>query len=244
MLAMQCLSRIAGMSRGLAVFVFGASALAWAGVEPSGSAVIRGIDAEVQARVANVAGFIDVERYDVFRGQDETNPAAEITVKVTYRKGVGKSYTILSQKSSALIRRFGLKPLLENEKEINEPGKVADSWFTSANYEMKLNSAAVEDVNGRACYQLAITPKHKAPNMIEGRLWVDAKDFSIVKVEGVASQKPSIFAGATHMTRDYENIDGYPMATHAQAESSSPWFGRTVVTIRYSDYQLQTQPAR
>lgn len=226
----------------LAVFICFGSANSRAA--PSESSVIAGIDAAVQARVANVAGFTDVERYDVYRGQDETDPAAEITVRVTYRKGMGKSYTILSQKGSSIIRQFGLKPLLENEKEINRPGKVEGSWFTSANYEMKLKSGSIEEVKGRASYTVAIAPKHKAPNMIDGTMWVDAKDFSIVRVAGIASQKPSVFAGTTHMMRDYANIDGYPMATHARAESVSKLFGRTVVTIDYSNYRLELRPAR
>lgn len=244
MLALIALSRTAVASLLLTLLMCGSSAIAWAAAEPAQSSIISGIDAAVQARVANVAGFTDVERYDVYRGQDETHPAAEMTVKVTYRKGVGKSYTVVSEKGSAVIRKFGLEPLLENEKEINQPGEVESSWFTSANYEMKLKSGSVEWLNGRPCYALAIKPKYKAPNMIDGTLWVDAKDFSIVRVAGIASQKPSFFAGTTHMMRDYVSIDGYPMATHARAESDSRWFGRTVVTIEYRDYQLELPPAR
>lgn len=244
MLAMKGLLRGPAGLPFLALLVYGAFALAWAAEGPSEASIIAGIDAEVQARVANVAGFTDVEHYAVYRGTDETHPSAEITVKVTYRKGAGKSYTILSQKGSALIRKFGLKPLLDNEQELNQPGKVENSWFNSANYQMKLKSGATERLDGRACYALAITPRHKAPNMIIGTLWVDAKDFSIVKVEGIASQKPSIFAGATHMMREYVDIDGYPMAVRARADSKSPLFGRTVVAIDYGDYELQVRPPR
>lgn len=244
MLAMKGISRSAGVSGVLALVAYGGLGMAWAAAGPTDLSVSARIDAEVQARVANVAAFTDIERYSVYRGGDEVHPAAAITVKVTYRKGVGKSYTVLSQSGSALIRRFGLMPLLENEKDINRPGKVENSWFTSSNYEMKLQSGTVVRLNGRACYALAIAPKHKAPNMIEGTLWVDATDFSIVKVEGTASQKPSIFAGTTHMMREYMNIDGYPMATRARAESDSLLFGRTIVTIDYSDYHLELRPAR
>ena len=41
------------------------------------------------------------------------------------------------------------------------------------------------------------------------------------------------------MMRQYTQLEGYPMAMHARAESNSMFFGRTVVTIDYSDYQLQ-----
>ena len=80
--------------------------------------------------------------------------------------------------------------------------------------------------------------------MIIGTMWVDARDGSLVQIDGVASKNPSVFSGTTHMMRQYTNIDGYSMAIHARAESDSSLFGRTVVTIDYSDYKLEiTEPA-
>jgi hypothetical protein len=170
--------------------------------------------------------------------------AAEITVKCTYRKESGKTYQVLSQKGSALLIRVGLRPLLDNEKDINIPGKVQQSWFTSANYEMKLKPAPAQQTNGRDCYVFDVKTKRKATNMIDGTLWVDAQNGMIVRLDGIASRSPSPLSSAPHMTRDYANIDGFPMATHAHAESKSGFFGRTVVTIDYSQYQLQIQPAK
>ncbi|MGB8031829.1 MAG: hypothetical protein WCF30_19425 [Terracidiphilus sp.] len=207
--------------------------------KPDSADVIRLVDAAVAARVDNVLGFADVEHYSVYRGNDEAHPVAEMTVKDTYKKGVGKTYTVLSQSGSSLALRVGLKPLLENETKINLPDQVAKSWFTSANYEMKLDSSRAQKLNGRDCFALAIEPRQKAPNMIDGTLWIDAHDGSIVQIEGVASKSPSVFAGTTHMMRRYVSIDGFPMATHARAESDSPLFGRTVVIIDYSDYKLE-----
>jgi hypothetical protein len=225
-----------------AIFLPAALLIATAAAQqPDASTVIHGIDEEVQARVNHVEGFTDIEHYAVFRGDDETHPSAEMTARDTYKKGHGKTYTILSQSGSGVVQRYGLHPLLKNETDINEPSKVEESWFNSANYEMRLEAGEVQAVNGRKCYVLAITPKRPAPNMIDGTLWVDANDYSIVKVQGVASKSPSIFAGTTHMMREYVNIDGYPMATHARAESESHWFGRTVVVIDYSDYRLQVR---
>lgn len=207
--------------------------------QPDQAAVIRQIDAAVAARFDNVLGFTNVEHYSVYRGDDETHPAAEMTVRDTYKKGVGKEYTVLSESGSGIILRFGLKPLIDNEKTINLPGNVEKSWFTSANYEMKLKPGSIEKLNGRDCYVLAVTPKQEAPNLIAGTIWANVKDGSLVKIEGLASKSPSAFAGTTHMMRQYSNIDGFSMAMHARAESSSMLFGRTVVTIDYSDYQLQ-----
>jgi hypothetical protein len=212
--------------------------------EPDPVAVIRSVDAAVAARVENILGFTDTEHYAIYRGGDETHPVAEMTVRDTYKKGVGKTYTVLSQSGSGIFLRFGLKPLLENESIINLPGNVAKSWFTSANYEMKLKAGGPQKLNGRDCYALAITPKQEAPNLINGTMWVDARDGTVVEIDGVASKNPSAFSGTTHMMRQYANINGYAMATHARAESSSFLFGRTVVTIDYSNYNLEIKPGK
>jgi hypothetical protein len=206
--------------------------------------VIRQIDAAVAARAENILTFTDVEHYSVYRGGDEAHPAAEMTVRDTYKKGVGKDYTILSQSGSGLILRFGLKPLIENEKTINLPGNVEKSWFTSANYEMKLKAGGPQRLNGRDCYVLAIKPRAQAPNLIIGTLWADAKDGSLVQIEGIASKSPSAFAGTTHMMRQYANVDGHSMAMHARAEANSMLFGQTVVAIDYGDYHLQLRESK
>jgi hypothetical protein len=209
---------------------------------PDASAVIRDLDAANQARFENVLSFTDVEHYAVFRGGDQTNPAAAMTVKMTYKKGVGKNYVILEQSGSSLIQKFGLRPLLENEKSINNPATVSQSWFTSANYAMNLEPGVTRAIDGRECLAVSITPRHKAPNMIDGTLWVDALNHKLVEVEGVASKSPSIFAGTTHMMRRYADLQGYAMAIHARAESTSSLFGKTVITIDYSDYQFKIRP--
>jgi hypothetical protein len=211
--------------------------------QTAGAAVYQRIDAQVQSRIHHVAGFTDVEKYDVYRGQDETHPVAELTAKMTYRRGVGRSYQILSQQGSELIREFGLIPLLKHEENLSAPGNIEHARFNTANYEMKLKSRNIQPVNGHPCYAIAITPRHRAPNAIDGTLWVNARDFSVVKVEGVASRRPSILAGTTRMMRDYKKVRGYAMATQARAVSNSHLIGRTVVTVEYTDYHLLLYPS-
>jgi hypothetical protein len=224
----------------VAVLLLIASGVVTARAQPQDqAAIIRQIDAAVAARVDNILGFTDVEHFSVYRSGDETHPVAEMTVRDSYKKGVGKAFTVLSQSGSGLILRFGLKPLINNDVTINLPGNVEKSWFTSANYEMKLKPGGVERLNGRDCYVLSITPRGEAPNLIIGTLWADAKDGSLVQIEGVSSKSPSAFAGTTRLMRQYTNISGFAMAMHARAESASMLFGQTVIMIDYSNYQLQ-----
>jgi outer membrane lipoprotein-sorting protein len=214
------------------------------GQQPDSASVIAQIDAAVKARVDQVAQYTVTEHYAVYRGNDETHPAAEMTVKTLYRKESGKSYTILSESGSGFIRTHVLRPLLDSEKEINLPGNREHSWFTSANYEMTVQPGGVQRQDGRDCWAVAITPKRKATNMIEGTIWVDTKDGSIVRLEGTATQSPSVFVGPAQVMRQYASMSGFAMATHAHAVTGSFLLGQTVVTIDYRDYQIQVQPAK
>ena len=225
---------------GSAVLLLGAGlGFAWAEAQqPDQGAVIRQVDAAVRSRVNAIAGYTAMEHYAVYRGKDETHPAAEITVKMTYRRETGKSYQVLSESGSALLRRLVLDPILEREGEINRPGKVEQAWIVSANYDMTLKPGP-QKLDGRMCLVLAINPRRKAPNLIAGAEWVDAKDGSIVRLEGVASKAPSVFAGETHVTRQYAMVDGFSMATHARAESETFLYGKTVVAIDYGGYQIE-----
>jgi outer membrane lipoprotein-sorting protein len=235
-----------GTARAVAVVSF----LVWLGAatvaaqQPDPASVIGLVDAAVKARIDQIEGYTVTEHYAVYRGKDETHPAAEMTVKTDYRKETGKSYTILSESGSEFIRNHVLRTLLDNEKNINLPGIREHSWFTSANYEMQLQPGGVQLLDGRECLTLAITPRRKATNMIAGTLWVDAKDGSIVQIVGTATQSPSIFTGAAKVMRQYASVNGFAMATQARAVSESFLLGRTTVTIDYRDYQIQQRPAK
>lgn len=199
---------------------------------------MHNIDAAVWARIDHLAGYTDIETYKVFRGKDETRPLAEMTVKTTYRHDSGKNYDVLSRSGSAILFKFLLRPLLDAEKDINNPAKVNASLIISANYDMQLKPGGPVQQDGRECWVLSIEPRRKAPNLIRGTLWVDTKDFTIVQLEGVTSKSPSFWASPAHVLRQYVKVDGFSEATHARAESDS-FFGKAVVTIDYEGYQIQ-----
>ena len=201
---------------------------------PDEATIIRGVDAAVHHRVDSIAGYTVTESYKLFRGTDLTHPAAEMTILTTYTRETGKSYKILSEDGSHILRSAVFSPLLDNEKRINQPGNVEKpSWLISANYEMPSTARPTAwQVIGRECYAIAIHPRQKAPNLIEGTIWVDVRDYSIVKIEGHGSRSASWITFPSNVSRVYEPIDGFAMATHAKAVTESDLLGPTTVTYR------------
>ena len=198
---------------------------AFAGQQVDNAAIIQKIDAAVKARVDGIAGYTDTEYYAVFRSGDETHPVAEMTVKTTYRRDTGKSYAILSESGSAVIRNLVLHAILENEQQINSPASGRDRGLPLPTMKCKLKPGGIQKVDGRDCVALDLTPRRKAPYLVQGTLWVDAKNGKIVQLQGKASKSSSLLTGPTQMMRQYADIGGFAEATHARAESDSFLFG-------------------
>lgn len=231
--------RFALKSISILLFVFSSVAIAIGQQAPDLSTIIRGVDSSVKDRIDRLAAYTVTEHYAVFRGKNETKPAAEMMVKTTYRKETGKSYAILSQSGSSLWRNEVLKTLLENEQKMSRPGNVETALINSANYEMKLDWHSPQTLNGRQCLLLDITPRRASQYLFKGMLWVDASDFGIVQLKGTAAKSAFFLANAADVTRQYAEVEKLPMATHAEAISGSSLLGQTVVKVDYSGYQLQ-----
>ena len=204
-------------------------------------AVILEIDGSVTARDLKVASYTVTEHYSVFRNQDNSHPAAEMTVKTVYQRDKGKSFTVLNESGSALIRKQVLARVLESERVATQPVNRATALITSSNYSMHVTGH--EKVAGRNCITLSIAPRRSSPYLFQGSLWVDAVDYSIVQLSGLTSKSPSMLAGETQVARQYANFNGFPMATHATAISSSWLLGRTIIEIEYTGYQIELREA-
>ncbi len=204
--------------------------------QPASNPTFQKIDASVATRDENLLGYTVTEIYRVYRGADKTHAAAQMTVKTTYRKESGKSYVILSQSGSELLLKEVLGRILDSERMMTQPANRAQAVLTTANYTMTVKGD--DRVDGRACRVVAIVPKRSSPYLFRGTLWVDAQDGSIVKLDGVSSKAASVLAGASQVSRQYTQINGLPMATHAEAEAGSWLLGQTTIDIDYSGYEM------
>jgi hypothetical protein len=234
-----CLLARRGFLAAVFFFLFCAEVPAVPAQQVDNTQMLQKIDAAVKARLDGIEGYTDIEHYAVFRNKDEVHPVAEMTVKTTYKRETGKSYQILSESGSALIRSLVLHAILDNERHVNEPGVREGAWITTANYQMQVKPGGIQKVDGRDCVALSLTPRRKEPYLLIGTLWVNAQNGEIVRIEGKGSKSSSVFSGETEMMRQYVDMDGFGEATHARAESDSFLFGQTVVTVDYRDYQIQ-----
>ena len=91
---------------------------------------------------------------------------------------------------------------------------------------------------------LEIKPKRKEKYLFQGRIWIDAEDYALVRAEGSPAKNPSFWTKATHFVQIYQKKGTlwFPLSTRSVTEARI--FGRTDVNIQYFDYAPKNQPSQ
>ena len=83
-----------------------------------------------------------------------------------------------------------------------------------------------------------ILPRMQNKFMIKGRVWLDAEDFAITRIEGRPAKNPSFWISGSNFVHTYEKHGRFWLPRANLAESDSVFFGGTSVEIHYSDYTI------
>jgi hypothetical protein len=161
---------------------------------------------------------------------------AEMVVHVTYRAPDAKEFTVVSQSGSKFVIDHVFKKLLEGEQEAANEENRRNSALTNENYEF--TSAGYEATPEGAEYVLNLLPKTKNKFLYRGKIWVDAKDFAVVRIEGEPAKNPSWWIKKTEVKHRYIKVNDFWLPAENHTESLIRLGGRAILSIEYKDYKI------
>ena len=92
----------------------------------------------------------------------------------------------------------------------------------------------------RKCYRLGITPRRREKYLIQGQIWIDAEDWSIVRIQGSPAKRPSFWTRQTQIDRRYKRIDGMWLNDSLESTSDILIAGRSTLKIQYLYEAIET----
>jgi hypothetical protein len=189
------------------------------------------------ARVASLAGYSGVRRYQF--DNRTSNKHAELTVRMSCGSDGVKTFEVVSESGSGFVRNHILRKMIEAEGESSQRGERKESRIIPENYDFRL--VGTEASEGRDSYVLEINPKKPTKFAIRGRIWVDAEDFAIARIEGEPAKNPSFWIRSVQVVQRYGRTDQFwlPALNHSVAQARI--FGATEVVIEYSDYKTKVR---
>ncbi len=185
-------------------------------------------------RADDLKHYQSLRHYEVqYKGFSATIDA-KMAVEADYDAVSGKSFRIVSQTGSKFLVDKVLKRLLDTEKEAGSDQK--STALTPQNYKFQLDGNEI--VDGRPSYILDVEPLVASKYLYRGKIWVDAADFAVAKIEASPAKNPSFWISSTAIHHRYIKTEGFWLPEQNRSETRVRVGGTAVLTIDYGAYHV------
>ena len=201
---------------------------------PSADAVVAKMMELDAQRQSELAGYAAVRRYVAVNKKRR----AEMLVRVSCDSNGAKQFSVVSEQGSGAIRKHLFQKLLSEETEASRRGTRNSTRLTPANYDFQI--VGQETLETGPAYVLEVSPRTPNKYLINGKIWVDANDYSIVRIEGQPARNPSFWVHNVHFVHTYQKVGEFWFASSTDTTSQIRIFGDSELTIRNADYKLNS----
>ena len=168
--------------------------------------------------------------YTGFPGRHE----ARLVVEVKYQAPDDKEFKVISESGSHWIVNRVFKKILETEAA--DAKSQASTAMNEDNYGFEL--LGEEDVEGRPAYVLRVEPRTANKLLYRGKVWIDAADFALCKIEAEPAKRPSIWISKIVVHHTYEKVGDFWLPANNESNTDVRLGGHAVLSIHYGDYKV------
>jgi outer membrane lipoprotein-sorting protein len=168
--------------------------------------------------------------YTGFPGRHE----ADLVVEVKFVAPDNKQFKVISESGSHWIVNRVFKKILETEAA--DAKDQAATAMNENNYEFQL--LGEEDVDGRPAYVLHVEPHTANKLLYRGKIWVDAGDYALCKIEAEPAKRPSMWISKVVVHHTYEKIGDFWLPASNESNTDVRLGGHAILSIHYADYNV------
>jgi len=203
---------------------------------PSADEVVARMIERDHERQAALDGYTARRRYVL--ENDRVHKHAEMLVRMKSLRDGSKEFAIVSSAGWGGARNHVFPKLLSAEVDASQPGSRDRSRIIPENYSFEMVGA--ETVNDRPSYVIALSPKTANKYLMNARIWVDAEDYAIVRIEGQPAKNPSFWIKSVHFVHTYAKQGPLWLPLSNNSVTDVRIFGSTELKIDYFGYLLNT----
>lgn len=219
----------------IALLAIGQSAASAASAPETANEIVDRMVVADNQRLARLAGYTGMRKYHL--ENQRFHKTAGMTVRVDFDPAGTKKFEVVAEEGSKVIRNRVLRPMLDAESEGSRKGDRERSRIIPKNYDFRL--VGTDTSGGSTNYVLEILPKTQNKFLVRGRIWVDAKDYAVTRIEGSPAKNPSFWTRSIHIEHRYGKVGTFWLPLLNSSSADALIFGRTSVTIEYLDYVVR-----
>ena len=196
--------------------------------------IVRKLEASNQARNNALHHFESRRTYALHYRGFPNNHDAEMVVTLSYQSPSTKEFKVVSQSGSKFIIDHVFKRMIESEREAAQD--QSRSALSSKNYEFSL--LGTDHTPEGNYYILKVAPRTSNKFLYRGKVWVDAADFAVAKIEAEPAQNPSLFIKHTDVHHRYKKVDNFWLPAENRSTSYLRIGGHADLIIEYDQYTI------
>lgn len=204
---------------------------------PDAAEIVKAIERHDQTQTKALERYHALRHYEIEYRSVFKNITAKMDVELDYDTASGKNFRIVSQNGSHTLCEKVLKRALDSEKDAShDRGAHA---LSTVNYKFQLLGS--EMLDGRPSYVLQVDPVSGSPYLYRGKIWVDAEDGAVSRMEVQPAKNPSFWISQTLIHQTNSRVGSFWLPQQVQSETKVRIGGKAVLTISYGPYQLSQQ---
>ena len=200
---------------------------------PSADEVMARVFAKDSMRETMSGGYTGKREYVL--ENHRMDKRAEMQVTVSCDPDGTKHFEVISEDGWKSAHKHVLHKMLDSETETSQPNSRPKTRLIPDNYEFNLVGS--DYIDGRLAYVIGAVPKRSDKYLFRGRVWVDAEDYAVVRVEGQPAKTASFWIHSTHFIAQYQKSGPFWYPSSTTSVTDARIFGITAVDIRYFDYR-------
>ena len=167
--------------------------------------------------------------------------SAEMVVNLKYQSPGTKEFTIRSSTGSKLIIDTVFKKLLQAEQEALGVEAQRRTALNRDNYDFTL--VGYDSKPSGSMYILGVKPRTNGKFLYHGRIWVDARDFAVTRLEAQPAKNPSFWTKHSEIGEIYMKVGDFWLPARNHSITNIRFGGRAVLTIQYQNYEISSADA-
>ena len=165
----------------------------------------------------------------------DTSQQGEFELQRKFEAPRTLQFTPVHYTGDGFVKNNVITRLLQTEVDHVQKDDPSLTALSLANY--KFTYRGLSRVNERTVHVYQVKPHKKRPGLFKGRVYLDAHNGSLVRVEGSVVKSPSFFVKHIDFWQDYTDVQSFTLPTHIHSEAKARIVGRTIVDIVHRDYQ-------
>jgi hypothetical protein len=199
----------------------------------SAEQVVQQLMEKNQERAQGLQHYVGKRSYRLEYRGFPASADATMEVEVNFDAPATKRFTIVSATGSKLIQNRVFHRLLESEQQAGNSDNRKHTELGPDNYTFSL--AGSEGAN----YVLNVEPKMESRFLYRGKIWVDAHDFAVTRIEAQPARNPSFWTTKSLIHHTYQKVDnGFYLPKENKTVTSVRLGGVATLTIEYESYQV------